>query len=62
MILVIIDNLMGFMNPNGEVYSLASQAVHIAHGESIWIILLLLLCIICILCVVLLKHLHNAIY
>lgn len=32
---VIMDNLMGLMNPCGEVYSLVEQAVHIVRGGPI---------------------------
>lgn len=32
MIAIIMDNLMGLVNPGDEVYTLASQATHISHG------------------------------
>lgn len=52
----IIDNLMGFVNPDDEVYSLPAQATRIARGVYLNII------IICILCSVLLIYLHKIVY
>lgn len=35
MIAVIMDNLMGLVNPDGEVYTLAPHATNIARGRPI---------------------------
>lgn len=35
MIAVIMDNLMGLVNPNGEVYTGLSRAADITHGRPI---------------------------
>lgn len=32
MLTIILDNLKGLVNPDGVVYTLASQATRIAHG------------------------------
>ena len=47
MITFIMDNLIGLVNPDGEVYNLASEATYIA-SEGTYLDLIIIFCIICI--------------